>query len=150
MVESLRDKDKLLEQLVDLTNQQTDVLLGEEFDFDYFDSLMSEKEELVNQLNIYETGFEKVYNRVKEELEMNKEKYKEQITLMQQLIRSITEKGVLLKASEMKNKASWEQYSSMKKKEIRNFKVNKSNAAKYYQNMSNQHQGQSYFLDKKK
>jgi hypothetical protein len=150
MIQSLNRKKEVLEKIIECTQGQELVLKEEEVDLDQFGDLIDEKQKWIDQLNLLDTGFEKLFERVKEEIQLHREQYQVEIQQMQGLIKEITDLGVNLQTSEIRNKARFEQYSANKKKEIRAFKMSNTSATKYYQNMSNQHQGQSYFLDKKK
>lgn len=149
MIQSLNRKIEVLEKIIEYTQEQEHVL-KEEVDLDQFGDLIDEKQKWIEQLNLLDTGFEKLFERVKEEIQLHREQYYEEIVQMQGLIKKITDLGVVLQTSELRNKVRFEQYSANKKKEIREFKMSNTSASKYYQNMANQHQGQSYFLDKKK
>lgn len=150
MIQSLNKKREVLEKIIEYTLEQELVLSETEVDLDRFGDLIDEKQKWIDQLNLLDTGFEKLFERVKEEIQLHRENYQVEIEEMQKLIKIITDQGVVLKTSELRNKVSFEQYSANKKKEIRAFKMSNTSASKYYQNMSDQHQGQSYFLDKKK
>lgn len=150
MIQSLNKKKEVLEKIIDYTIEQELVLSENEIDLDKFGDLINDKQKWIEQLNLLDTGFEKLFERVKEEFQVHREMYQEEIVEMQQLIKKITDLGVILQTSELRNKVRFEQYSAHKKKEIRDFKMSNTSASKYYNNMANQHQGQSYFLDKKK
>lgn len=150
MIQSLNRKIEVLEKIIECTQEQEFVLSEEEVDLDQFGDLIDEKQKWIDQLNLLDTGFEKVFERVQEEIQLHRDNYRDEITQMQGLIKKITDLSVVLRTSEHRNKARFEQYSTKKKKEIREFKMSNASATKYYQNMANQHSGQSYFLDKKK
>ena len=150
MIQSLNKKREVLDKIIEYTLDQELVLNDNEVDLDKFGDLIEEKQKWIEQLNLLDTGFEKLFERVKEEIQLHREKYQEEIVEMQKLIKKITDLSVVLQTNEIRNKSRFEQYSTNKKKEIRTFKMSNSSASKYYQNMANQHQGQSYFLDKKK
>lgn len=150
MIQSLNRKREVLEQIIECTQGQELVLREEEVDLDDFGDLIDEKQKWIEQLNLLDTGFEKLFERMQEEIQLRREQYKEEIIEMQGLIKEITDLSVVLQTSELRNKVRFEQYSMKKKKEIKAFKMSNTSASKYYQNMANQHQGQSYFLDKKK
>lgn len=150
MIQSLNKKREVLEKIIEYTLEQELVLSESEVDLDRFGDLIDEKQKWIDQLNLLDTGFEKLFERVKEEIQLHRENYQVEIEEMQKLIKIITDQGIVLKTSELRNKVSFEQYSANKKKEIRAFKMSNTSVSKYYQNMADQHQGQSYFLDKKK
>ena len=83
-------------------------------------------------------------------MKTNKEEYKDQILEMQGLITRVTDLSVKLSALEEKNKASLEAKLQGKRQNIRQFKVSKQTADKYYKNMIGMQTGASYFMDQKK
>ena len=101
----------------------------------------------MNQLDV---GFDSVYNRIKDELISNKYKYQPEIQKMQTLITELTELSVKLQVMEERNKVKMQNCMIAQRQKIKQSKVSSQSAASYYKNMANQHQGQSYFLDKKK
>lgn len=150
LVETLEKKRKLLEEIYSVTKEQTELLVKNSFSIEEFDETMEQKGKLINAINELDNGFSLLFEKVKEEIKGNKIKYKEEITKLQKLISIITELGVQIEALERQNKIKLQICLSQKRKEIKNSKANNKMAASYYKNMINQHQGQSYFLDKKK
>lgn len=114
-----------------------------------FEELIAKKDGLINQLNQLDDGFEKIYNHIREELLEYKNQYKSEIVIIQELIKQVTEKSMKLLTMEKQNKSKMDLFFLNKKSEIKNFKVSNQSVSNYYKNMANQHQGQSYFLDKK-
>lgn len=150
MIQSLNQKKEVLEKLIDYTREQDYVLREEEVDLDQFGQIIDEKEAWIEKLNLLDTGFEKIFDRVKEEIQLHRDQYQAEIVNMQNLIKEITDLSVVLKTSEIRNKTNFDLFSHNKKNEIKTFKLNNSSVQKYNQNMLNQYQGESYFLDKKK
>ena len=75
----------------------------------------------------------------------------QQITEMQNLIRSITDTGLQIEGQEHRNKTAFQNYLTGARQEIKQFTTNNQTANAYYHNMANQHQTwQSYFVDQKK
>ncbi len=149
LTDALKKKEELLDRLIGRTEEQERIITSEAPDMERLEETFSEKEDLISQLNQLDEGFEKVYQHVKEAFQVNKEQYKEQITVLQDLIRTVTEKGTKLHALELKNKSRFQIFFAGKKKEIKNFKVSSRTANSYYKNAMNQQPGESYFLDKK-
>ena len=150
MLDILSKKESCLKELLELTTAQESILKGEEFDEDGFNGLMQKKREQLRKLEEYDEGFQAIYNRVAEELQNNKEEHKEQILEMQRLITGITDLSVKLTALEEKNKTALEVLFREKRQNIRQFKVSKQTADKYYKNMIGMQTGASYFMDQKK
>lgn len=150
LIDTLLKKNSLLDNLIQTTLFQKECITEETPDMDQFEQTLSEKEMLIDQLNQLDDGFEAIYDHVKDEISNNKLKHKDDILKLQELIRQVTEKSTKLQTLELQNKGIIEFYFSNKKKEIKNFKRSSQTASNYYKNMSNQNQGESYFLDKKK
>ena len=150
MLDILSKKESCLKELLELTTAQESILKGEEFDEDGFEGLIKQKGDLLRKLEEYDEGFQAIYNRVAAELQNNKEEHKEQILEMQRLITGITDLSVKLTALEEKNKTALEVLFREKRQNIRQFKVSKQTADKYYKNMIGMQTGASYFMDQKK
>lgn len=149
MLDVLGKKEVHLEKLLELTKEQEALLKTEEFNEAEFALLIEKKSDSLRKLDEFDNGFQSIYNRVAEELKNNKEEYKEQILEMQALITRVTDLGVKLSALEEKNKSALEVKFREKRQDIRQFKVSKQTADKYYKNMIGMQTGASYFMDQK-
>jgi len=150
MLDILNKKESGLRALLEATTAQEQILKREEFDEEAFTELIKQKREQLRKVEEFDNGFQSIYNRVAEEMLHHKEDYKEQILEMQGLITRITDLGVKLSALEEKNKNMLETRFREKKQSIRQFKVSKETANKYYKNMIGMQTGASYFMDQKK
>lgn len=150
MLDILSKKEVHLTSLLELTTAQEQILKGAEFDEELFVDLIAKKREHLRKIEETDNGFQSIYNRVAEEMKNNKEEYKDQILEMQGLITRVTDLGVRLSALEEKNKAALEANLQGKRQSIRQFKVSKQTADKYYKNMIGMQTGASYFMDQKK
>lgn len=149
LIDTIRKKELVLDNLIRLTLEQEDIIACEEPDMDRLEQIFAEKEEQINQLNILDDGFEKIYEYVKDTIQEDRNRYMDQITSMQELIRQITEKSAALSAAEIRNKTRFMNFFASRKKKIKDFKVSRQTASNYYKNFINQ-QDQALFLDKKK
>jgi hypothetical protein len=150
LIDSLQKKKQVLHNIFEITTQQSSLLEDSDFDLDAFNATIDEKQDLINLLDQIDNGFEQVYERLKDDFAQNKHLYQSHITQMQSYISEITDYSVNLQAMEEKNRMKLQTCLSGQRKQIKNMKVSNNTAASYYKNMANQHQGQSYFLDKKK
>lgn len=148
--QSLVKKNDLLDRLIYVSSLQEEYTNNMPPQMDEFEQTLVEKDLLIEQLNQIDDGFEKVYEHVQQDIKLNRNKYKEEILQLQDLIKQITEKSVKLQTLELKNKSKLELYFLNRKKEIKNLKISNQTAFSYYKNMSNQNHDESYFLDKKK
>ena len=94
MLQSLQKKEKVLNSIIQINKRQKEELENPSLDPDDFDKTVEEKSELIEQLELLDNGFEKLYEKVREELQANKELYKEEILQMQNSIRALTEKSM--------------------------------------------------------
>ena len=92
MIQSLEKKEQVLDRIIELDIKQKNQLEDPQLTPDDFDEVVEAKSRLIDQLNNLDSGFEKLFERTKEELNGHKEDYKEQIRTMQEHIRSITDK----------------------------------------------------------
>lgn len=150
LINILIKKNNLLDELINSSLLQEEYIALEKPDMNKFESTILEKESLIQQMNELDDGFEKVYDHVKDELNESKVQLKEDIIKLQNLIKDVTDKSMRLQAIEKSNNEKMIAFFSSKKKEIKNFKFSSNTVSNYYKSMTTHHQGQSYFLDKKK
>lgn len=117
---------------------------------DDFDEVVEAKSRLIDQLNNLDSGFEKLFERTKEELNGHKEDYKEQIRTMQEHIRSITDKSVKIQSQEARNKDLMTLKFASIKKQAREVRVGTQAASRYYKSMSGTGYMEPQFMDNKK
>lgn len=149
LIRSSQQKLELFESLLQQTKEQERVLYEDKFNPDEFDELLSKKEQLLVKVAELDEGFDMIYQRIQSQLTLYKEQWKPEIMKLQSLISSITKIAVDLKALEQRNKTRMTMVLQNERLRVRNYKVGSKVAAGYYKNMSNQHMGQSYFLDQK-
>ena len=111
--------------------------------------MVEEKAKLIEQLDQLDSGFEKLFERMKEELEGNKEAHKEEIRIMQQHIKSITDKSVQIQSQEARNKDLMTAKFTSVKKQAREVRKGQNVVNKYYKNMTNTNYVAPQFMDNK-
>lgn len=149
--ESLQKKLEVLSSLLKLTNEQGRILAEQKPDMDRFDVIIGEKAQLLQSMETLDRGFESLFAKIGNTIKDNKYQYQQQITEMQNLIRSITDTGLQIEGQEHRNKTAFQNYLTGARQEIKQFTTNNQTANAYYHNMANQHQTwQSYFVDQKK
>lgn len=148
--DTLSKKEEALKKLLELTRLQENIISADELKEEDFLQTLEQKEEQIDLLSKLDDGFEQLFQSVKDELINNKAKYTEEITALKELITAITDLSVELQAMEKRNKTRLEAYFSIKRKEIRNSRINSRSVTNYYKSMSKQQDIQSYFYDKKK
>jgi len=151
LLDSLKKKKKLLTSILESTKQQETILSGSSVNPDEFQKILDEKGKMIQELEQIDNGFDAVFHRLKEEVEKNKEHYRSQILMMQDLIREITDLSIKVQALEKKNNEKFKIYLINEKSKIREVKMSSQTASSYYKNMSGNHQeNQSYFFNKTK
>lgn len=150
MLQSLQKKEKVLNSIIQINKRQKGELENPSLDPDDFDKTVEEKSELIEQLELLDTGFEKLYDKVREELQANKELYKDEILQMQGSIRALTEKSMEIQAQEARNKQLMEQKFASVKKQVREIRSSQKVVNQYYKNMMKKGYVEPHFLDNKK
>ncbi len=148
--ESLVKKVSILDLIQEQNMIQSEILKNpEDVDEKAFDETVDKKEVLIDQINALDEGFQILFDRVKGEIEANKEDYRDQIKRMQDLIQDITGKSASIEASERRNKKLAEQYFSTYRQRMSMNKQSSAVAFNYYQNMNHFKDVPPQFLDKK-
>ena len=69
MINSLKKKKNVLQQIVAYNNEQESIVMASEFDGDKFQKNMEDKSDCIDELNMLDDGFQSVYYRFKSELQ---------------------------------------------------------------------------------
>lgn len=93
--ESLQKKLEVLNSLLKLTNEQRKILSEQDPNMDRFSSIIDEKDKLLETMEILDRGFESLFAKIGTTIKDNKYQYQQQITEMQNLIRSITDLSLI-------------------------------------------------------
>ena len=150
MLQSLQKKLKVLDNIIQINKRQKEELENPSLDPDDFDKTVEEKSELIEQLELLDNGFEKLYEKVREELQANKEEYKDEIFQMQNDIRLLTEKSMEIQTQEARNKQLMEQKLANVKKQVKEIRSSQKVVNQYYKNMMKKGYTEPHFLDNKK
>ena len=148
--DSLIKKIELLEQIEKKSLEQSEMIKVTNVDLELVDVNMDEKAKLIEEIVKLDHGFESIYEKVREQLLVNKEQYKVQIHNLQGLISKITEKSTAIQAIEARNKAQMDIVFATQKKEVQNRRNAMSVAKDYYQNMNKVKHVSPQFMDHKK
>lgn len=150
MIQSLKKKIKVLDQIIELDELQKEQLENPTASADDFDQTVEDKATLIQQLDQLDSGFDKLYSRVREELQGNKEAFTDQIAEMQDLIRAITDRSVKIQSQEARNKNLMTQKFAKVKKQVKEVRTNTKVANQYYRNMTRVNYIDPQFMDNKK
>lgn len=147
MLQSLSKKEEVLSKIIDLDNKQRAALENPELTPGEFDEIVEQKSVLAEQLEQLDSGFQKLFDRMKEELNENKEKYSEQIRRMQQHIRTITDMSMEIQTQEARNKDLMMKKFADVRQQARSVRTGTQVANKYYQNMGKVNYVDPQFMD---
>lgn len=149
MLQSLEKKEAILDNIIELNKEQRNALENPELTPDEFDEIVEAKGELIDQLNLLDSGFEKLFERTKEELNGHKEEHADKIRIMQGHIKSITDKSVEIQAQESRNKDLMTKKFTMIKEQARSLRTSGKVANQYKQNMDKLNFIEPQFMDNK-
>jgi flagellar biosynthesis/type III secretory pathway chaperone len=135
MLQSLKKKDRILDEIIRLNDLQKEHLTTLDRTVDQFDETVEAKSACIAQLEQLDSGFEKLYAQVSAELEQNKAAYAGQIRQMQSRIRSITEKSVKIQAQEARNKDLMREKFARVKEQAKSVRANSRAITGYYNSM---------------
>ncbi len=139
MIESLKKKSELLDKLIRKNEEQHECIEGKDFesiDWDGFNLLVAEKQTAIDRIVKIDEGFQSLYDRVKEQLNDDKDKYADKIKEIQKLISTITEQGIKISTGEERNRKIIEKVFGNRKKEIKRTRNSLKVANSYAQTMS--------------
>lgn len=149
MLQSLEKKEVILDNIIELNKEQRNALENPNLSPEEFDEIVEAKGQLIEQLNLLDSGFEKLFDRTKEELNGHKEEHADKIRLMQGHIKSITDKSVEIQAQESRNKDLMTKKFMMIKEQARAFRTSGRVANQYKQNMDKLNFIDPQFMDNK-
>ena len=149
MLQSLEKKEVILDNIIELNKEQRNALENPNLTPDEFDEIVEAKGQLIEQINLLDSGFEKLFDRTKEELNGHKDEHAEKIRLMQGHIKSITDKSVEIQAQESRNKDFMTKKFMMIKEQARAFRTSGRVANQYKQNMDKLNFIDPQFMDNK-
>lgn len=136
MEESLQKKDALLDKITDVCERQEVLLKEDSFSLEEFDKLMETKGKLAEELNRLDDGFESLYEKIREQLQGDRQQYRNEIRHMQALIRSITDKSNHIQTMEERNRQGMEMQLRKERTRLQKNRQASAAAYKYYKNMS--------------
>lgn len=150
LLQSLEKKTLLLDKMIQQNSIQEEILKADDLDMDAFDEAINKQGSYLEELDRLDQGFEAVYDRVRQELIQDKERYRAEIIRMKELIQQITDKIVTLNAGNMRNKVLAENQFKKKRISIGTGASKNKAARNYYNNMNNLNYVSPQFYDSKK
>ncbi len=149
MKDILVRKRNSLKNILELSEEQSGLLIPQEFDDEAFTEVMDRKEAEINKINELDDGFNAVFNKIKDDIKNKGEEHAPAIKELQDLITEVTELGVRITALEKKNRDALERKKNEIKRGVKNFNVSRQTASSYYKNMSGRNDSGPVFMDKK-
>ena len=135
--DSLDKKIEVLKRIQAFNDAQEKTFTESEPDMDSFDTALDEKEKLIQEILQLDQGFETLYERVKAELDENRDAYRDQIKELQEKITVITELSNAVQAKEARNKKLVENYFANQRMGIKQSRQRARAAYGYQQSMLN-------------
>lgn len=148
--ESLKRKLQVMAEIQKYNQRQQEIFQSEHVDMDKFDEYVEEKGILIDKLNSLDSGFEKLYTKVAEQLQGNRERYSIQIKTLQGLVTEVTDVSVEIQAQEARNKKLIEDYFRKERESIRMGRKSSKAAIGYYKTMNKSNIVPPHFMDSKK
>ena len=150
LLQSLKKKNDVLTQMIELAQKQEELLKQENLDVEGLDRILEEQDKLVTELNKLDQGFELVYDRCRSQITGNKEAYRNEIKAMQECIQQITAKISTINACNMRNKIMAENQFKRERQNIGQSASKSKVARNYYANMNKLNYVSPQFYDNKK
>lgn len=150
MLQSLNKKIQVLDAIIEQNIKQKEILEDPKAAIEDFDATMDQKAALIEQMQHLDSGFEKLFDRVKEMLADHKEDYAEEIRSMQSCIRRITDRSMEIQAQEARNKELMIRKFTYVKETAKSVRTNSKIANQYYKNMMRLNYVDPQFMDNKK
>ena len=150
MIQSLNKKLQVLDSIIEQNTKQKEILENQKSTVEEFDATVEAKTSLIEQMQQLDSGFEKLFDRVREELADNKEGYTESIQTMQSCIRRITDKSMEIQAQEARNRDLMVRKFTYVKETAKTVRTNSKAASQYYKNMMKLNYVDAQFMDDKK
>ncbi|VDN48554.1 conserved protein of unknown function [Petrocella atlantisensis] len=151
LVEALEKKKVLLEEILDYSKEQSNLLMKEDFNTTSFNNIMSNKQIRIDKLIQIDEGFESAFDRIKSTLKAQPSLYKEAIEKMKQHITEVSDLGVEIQVTEMRNKQRFDLKSQNIKGDVKNFRNQRTAVSSYHNNYNKQKKAdQPHFFDSKK
>lgn len=151
LVESLIKKVEILDDILKENEKQKSAVSEEKFNDVLFEETLNNKEKYINELNSLDSGFETVYNRVRDVFQDEKSKsiYGEEIRHMKELIGKITDKTLEIQRQEKSNEQLVMKKLGDERNDIVQTKSLRKAASDYYKNMNKVDYIEPQFMDKK-
>lgn len=146
--ESLEKKVELLTLIKEENVTQARVLKDPNSTPDEFETTIDNKDGWVDQISTLDDGFSVIFDKVKPLLTNQKQKYRDEISRMKDLVRQITDLTTEVKKQEQENYLLAEQKFAGIKKQVKKIRKSQNAVSNYYKTMNGEYSSQ--FLDSTK
>ena len=150
LIESLKKKIGIMDNILLASKEQEKLANSTEFDSERFDELFDQKDVLLKEMGELDQGFDATFSRIRDELLDNKEKYRDEILQLQQLIRATVDRGAEIAATESRTKDSLTNVMKRQKQDLAKRKVSSKTVMDYYKTSSQLNHVEPFFMDQKK
>lgn len=150
MIQSLKKKEQVLDSIIQLNRKQKEELENPTGDPDDFEKVMSEKAECIEQLELLDEGFEEIFEKVRDELNIRRDLYRDEIAQMQTYIQGLTAKSATIQTEEARNKELMQKKFASIRKQVKEVRQSQKVVNQYYKNMMKTNFVESQFTDNKK
>jgi len=147
--QSLNKKLTLLKQIMEKSREQGELLKTEDLTPEELDDNINEKAALIEELELLDNGFDRVYENIRKEIDANRNRYKEEIRRLQELIRQVTALGTQIQTEEARNKEQAVKKFATIRKQIKESRASAQAVNKYYQSMMKLNYVDPQFMDDK-
>ena len=147
--QSLNKKLTLLKQIMEKSREQGELLKTEDLTPEELDDNINEKAALIEELELLDNGFDRVYENIRKEIDANRTRYKEEIRRLQELIRQVTALGTQIQTEEARNKEQAVKKFATIRKQIKESRASAQAVNKYYQSMMKLNYVDPQFMDDK-
>ncbi len=155
MIDSLNKKEKLLDEILERNRAQYELIKDKQYedvDWTAFNLRVTEKDIAIDKIIEIDEGFDETYRIVKDEVTGNKEKYRDKVLKLQEIIGRLTDKGISIQTGEERNRQIIDNIFSKTRQEIKKQRTGIRAASSYYKAMSNSvvRAAENTILDEKK
>lgn len=155
MIDSLIKKGEYLDRLIAKNKAQYECIKGKDYEdinWTAFNVLVAEKETAIDRVIEIDDAFAEIYEKIKDEVISNKEKYRQYVLRLQELITDLTDKGVTIQTGEERNRQIIDNIFLKTRQEIKKQRTSVNAASTYYRTMSNSvvRAAENSILDEKK
>lgn len=149
LIETLQKQVTVLQDILKLTQEQSTIAGKSDFNEVMLEESLNKKEVLIAKLNELDDGFTAVYGRVRSEVMNKQELYRDELKMMQSLIKQCTDLGIEIKVLEERNREKLTQCFANQQKKYGSKRTAASVASRYHQTMNNRKAMDSYFFNQK-